>query len=137
MVLHLRGNAPDWEGANCLDTAPHRLEGEAEVYDPWFDEDNPEPALSVCNGGDGYSVCPLRQQCLEFALYNNEKFGVWGGMTEQDRKIMRRIWRWNSRLLGPREEWIWMSHDELQLALNEHLRAGKISQLELEEDDDD
>lgn len=137
MVLHLRGNAPDWNGANCLGTAPHREPDEEEVYDPWFDELEPEPALAVCNGEiDGF-VCPLRQQCLEFALYNNEKFGVWGGMTEQDRKIMRRIWRWNSRLLGPREEWIWMSHDELQLALNEHLRAGKISRQELEEDDDD
>jgi hypothetical protein len=137
MVLHLRGNAPDWERANCLGSAPHREPGEEEVYDPWFDDLEPEPALDVCNGEiDGF-VCPLRQQCLEFALYNNEKFGVWGGMTEQDRKIMRRIWRWNARLLGPREEWVWMFHDELQDALQEHILAGKISRRELEEEDDD
>lgn len=137
MVLHLRGSAPDWEGANCLGTAPHRLPGEEEVYDPWFDEFEPEPALAVCNGEDGGPVCPLRQQCLEFALYNNEKFGVWGGMTEADRKTMRKIWRWNSRLLGPREEWVWMTHEELMEALQEHVQTGRISTGELEEDDDD
>lgn len=137
MVLHLRGQAPDWEGANCLGTAPIRERGEEDVYDPWFDEDDPSPVLAVCNGEGGYPVCPLRQQCLEFALYNNEKFGVWGGMSETDRKTMRRIWRWNSRLLGPRPEWVWMSHEDLQEALAMHVASGKITKAELEEDDDD
>ena len=136
MVLHLRGNAPDWEGANCLGTAPKRLPGDDDVYDPWFDEESPGPVLDVCNGGDGWPVCPLRQACLEFALYNNEKYGVWGGMTEQDRKVMRRIWRWNSGLSGPRPEWQWMSHQDLYRALQEHIQSGRISR-ELEEDDDD
>ena len=120
-----------------MGTAPLREPGEEEVYDPWFDEEDPGPVLSVCNGGDGYSVCPLRQSCLEFALYNNEKFGVWGGMTEQDRKAMRKVWRWNAKLLGPRPEWVWMSHEDLQEALQEHVQSGKITTLELEEDDDD
>lgn len=137
MVLHLRGQAPDWEGANCLGTAPIREQGEEDVYDPWFDEDDPSPVLAVCNGENGYPVCPLRQQCLEFALYNNEKFGVWGGMSETDRKIMRRIWRWNSRLLGPRPEWVWMSHEDLQQALADHVSSGKITKAELEVDDED
>lgn len=137
MVLHLRGSAPDWSGANCLGSAPIREPGEEEVYDPWFDEEDPRPVLAVCNGEDGYSVCPLRQQCLEFALYNNEKFGVWGGTTEADRKVMRKVWRWNSKLLGPRSEWIWMSHEDIQDALQIHLQSGKITTLELEEDDDD
>lgn len=137
MVLHLRGQAPNWENANCLGTAPRRQPGEEEVYDPWFDEEDPYPALAICNGEDGRPVCPIRQKCLEFALYNNEKYGVWGGMSEADRKIMRKIWRWNSRLNGPRPEWVWMSHEDLQVALQEHVRAGKLSRLELEEDDDD
>lgn len=136
MVLHLRGNAPDWTDANCLGSAPIREPGEEEVYDPWFDEDDPGPVLSICNGDDG-PVCPIRQQCLEFALFNNEKYGVWGGMSEADRKAMRRIWRWNSHLDGPREEWVWMSHEDVQAALQEHIQAGRISRLELEEDEDD
>lgn len=120
-----------------MGTAPLREPGEEEVYDPWFDEEDPGPVLSVCNGEDGYPVCPLRQQCLEFALYNNEKFGVWGGMTEADRKTMRKIWRWNSRLLGPREEWVWMSHEDLQEALAQNVASGKVTKAELETDDDD
>jgi hypothetical protein len=137
MVLHLRGNAPDWEGANCLGSAPRRQPGEEEVYDPWFDEEDPGPVLSICNGEEGWPVCPLRQKCLEFALYNNEKYGVWGGMSESDRKAMRKIWRWSSKLDGPRPEWVWMSHEDLQAALTEHVQAGRISRLELEEEDDD
>lgn len=137
MVLHLRGEAPDWERANCLGTAPQRPPGEEEIYDPWFDEEDPGPVLSVCNGEGGWPVCPLRQACLEFALYNNEKYGVWGGMSEGDRKVMRRVWRWNSRLDGPREEWQWMPHDDLMDALQEHLKSDKVTTAELEEEDDD
>lgn len=120
-----------------MGTAPVRPPGEEDVYDPWFDEEDADPVLAICNGENGWPVCPLRQQCLEFALYNNEKFGVWGGMSEGDRKIMRKIWRWNSRLLGPRPEWVWMSHEDLQEALTAHMKSGKITKLQLEEDDDD
>lgn len=137
MVLRLRGEAPNWERANCLGTAPVRQPGEEDVYDAWFDEDDPEPAMGICNGAYGGTVCPIRDKCLQFALYNNEKYGVWGGMSEGDRKIMRRIWRWNSRLDGPRPEWMWRSPEELQEALQDHVRSGKISKMELEEDDDD
>lgn len=138
MVLHLRGNAPDWEGANCLGSAPRRGPDDIEeMYDPWFDEEDPGPVLGICNGEYDGVVCPIRQECLEFALYNNEKYGVWGGMSEQDRKTMRRIWRWNAQLDGPREEWQWMSHEDVQAALAAHASTGRVSQLELEEEDDD
>ncbi len=136
MVLHLRGNAPNWERANCLGTAPVRPPGESEVYDPWFDDEDPSPAMGVCNGEYG-PVCPIRDACLQFALYNNEKYGVWGGMSEGDRKIMRKIWRWSPQLEGPRAEWTYKAPGELQDAFQEHVRNGKITTLELEEDDDD
>lgn len=29
--------------------------------------------------------CPIREQCLEFALANNEAYGIWGGLTPQER----------------------------------------------------
>jgi hypothetical protein len=131
MVLRLRGNAPNWERAHCLGTAPVRQPGEAEVYDPWFDEDDPGPALDVCNA----PACPIRDACLKFALFNNEKFGVWGGMSEADRKVMRRIWRWSSGLDGPRQEWTWHSPEELSVALQEHLMSARSGE-EPEEDDD-
>jgi len=34
--------------------------------------------------------CPVRQQCLEFALAVREPHGIWGGLNETERK---RLWR--------------------------------------------
>jgi WhiB family redox-sensing transcriptional regulator len=30
--------------------------------------------------------CPVRETCLEFAIANGERFGVWGGLTPQERR---------------------------------------------------
>lgn len=34
--------------------------------------------------------CPVQAMCGEYALANNERFGVWGGMSETERKRIRR-----------------------------------------------
>ncbi len=31
-------------------------------------------------------VCPVRQECLEFAMSIREPYGIWGGLTEADRR---------------------------------------------------
>ncbi len=36
------------------------------------------------------SDCPIRSACLQHALANDERHGVWGGMTEQERRELRR-----------------------------------------------
>ena len=41
-----------------------------------------ERAKEVC------AVCPVRSQCLEFALENDERFGVWGGTTPNERRAL-------------------------------------------------
>ena len=41
-------------------------------------------AKEVCRG------CVVREDCLEFALDNGEKFGIWGGMSERERRRLRR-----------------------------------------------
>jgi WhiB family redox-sensing transcriptional regulator len=33
--------------------------------------------------------CPVRTQCLEWALTNHEAHGIWGGMTAQERRHLR------------------------------------------------
>jgi WhiB family redox-sensing transcriptional regulator len=38
----------------------------------------------VCRG------CVVREECLEYALSNGEKFGIWGGMSERERRRLRR-----------------------------------------------
>lgn len=46
-----------------------------------------EGAKTVCR------ACPVREQCLEFSLATNQVFGVWGGLTEEERRPLRRTRR--------------------------------------------
>lgn len=67
----------DWhEFANCLGVDP----------DLFFPERgaSTREAKEVCRG------CVVREECLEFALTNGEKFGIWGGMSERERRRLRR-----------------------------------------------
>jgi WhiB family redox-sensing transcriptional regulator len=50
-----------------------------EVFYPVSDEDS-EEAKEIC------ADCIVRQSCLEYALANRERDGVWGGATERERR---------------------------------------------------
>ena len=62
--------------ANCLGVDP----------DLFFPERgaSTREAKEVCKG------CEVRGQCLEYALANGEKFGIWGGLSERERRRLRR-----------------------------------------------
>jgi WhiB family transcriptional regulator, redox-sensing transcriptional regulator len=64
------------ERANCLGVDP----------DLFFPERgaSTREAKEVCRG------CVVRVDCLEYALANAEKFGIWGGMSERERRRIRR-----------------------------------------------
>ena len=32
----------------------------------------------------------MRQQCLDYAIEMGEKFGIWGGLSERERRRVRR-----------------------------------------------
>jgi len=34
--------------------------------------------------------CPVRIECLDFALDTNQDSGVWGGLSEEERRVIRR-----------------------------------------------
>ena len=36
------------------------------------------------------SSCEVRSQCLEYALANDERFGIWGGLSERERRKLRK-----------------------------------------------
>ena len=36
------------------------------------------------------AVCPVRSACLDYALTTGQKFGIWGGTSERERRLLRR-----------------------------------------------
>jgi WhiB family redox-sensing transcriptional regulator len=36
------------------------------------------------------SSCEVRRECLEYALENDERFGIWGGLSERERRRLKR-----------------------------------------------
>lgn len=53
-------------------------------------------AKKLCKG------CPVKAQCLEFALTNDERFGIWGGLSERERRKLNR--RRPRRITAERED---------------------------------
>ncbi len=53
-------------------------------------------------------ACPVRTECLADALDNRMEFGVWGGMTERERRsLLRRrpeVTSWRTLLEAARDE---------------------------------
>jgi len=41
-------------------------------------------AKRICVG------CEVRAECLEYALDNDERFGIWGGLSERERRRLKR-----------------------------------------------
>jgi len=54
-----------------------------EIFFPPSEEDA-ALALSYCG------VCGIKEICLAWALRNRERYGVWGGLTEQQRRRLQR-----------------------------------------------
>ncbi|HAM45562.1 MAG TPA: transcription factor WhiB [Propionibacteriaceae bacterium] len=34
--------------------------------------------------------CEVRSECLEYALANDERFGIWGGLSERERRRLKK-----------------------------------------------
>jgi WhiB family redox-sensing transcriptional regulator len=49
-------------------------------------------AKRVCNGDpkQGTLPCPVKAQCLEYAVTNDEHGGIWGGESEKTFRVIRR-----------------------------------------------
>lgn len=63
-----------------------------------------ERAREICAG------CPVRTRCLDWALQNGAAFGIWGGLTEDERRAVaaRSSHRGHRRATGDRQEGIIM-----------------------------
>src|ERR687898_102918 len=58
-------------------------------YDPdlWFNDDTAEIAAAICCTGTDGLPCPIKDKCLQYAISTNQRNGVWGGLTEEQRKV--------------------------------------------------
>ena len=71
------GDVPQWqEQALCAQTDP-------EAFFPEKGGSTRE-AKRICTG------CEVRAECLEYALEHDERFGIWGGLSERERRRLRR-----------------------------------------------
>lgn len=52
---------------------------------------NSRSAREACRVCDS---CPVKQKCLDYAMENYERWGVWGGTTAHERQI---LWGWRER----------------------------------------
>ena len=69
------GQRPAWHDlARCAETDP-------EMFFPEKGE-SVRPAKRVCAG------CEVRAECLQDALDRGERFGVWGGLSERERRVL-------------------------------------------------
>ena len=41
-------------------------------------------AKKICTG------CEVKAECLEYALANDERFGIWGGLSERERRKLKK-----------------------------------------------
>jgi WhiB family transcriptional regulator, redox-sensing transcriptional regulator len=78
-------NELDWrETATCRDLDP-------ELFFPvgvtGMAIEQIDAAKAFCN------TCESKEQCLEFAITTNQEYGVWGATTEDERRVLRRVWR--------------------------------------------
>jgi WhiB family redox-sensing transcriptional regulator len=68
---------PEWqERALCAQTDP-------EAFFPEKGGSTRE-AKKICTG------CEVRAECLEYALEHDERFGIWGGLSERERRRLKR-----------------------------------------------
>jgi WhiB family redox-sensing transcriptional regulator len=88
---------PDLSGALCKDADPTLWFG-PHVCDEWCDGERGciagkseqgrfariQAAKQVC------AVCPVKAECGEWAIQTDQDFGIWGGMTERERKKIRK-----------------------------------------------
>lgn len=81
-LLSLTLASDEWRSyAACRDTNP----------DLFFPVGTTGPAIEQIAAAKAIcDECPAREECLEYALATNQDSGIWGGTSEEERRILRR-----------------------------------------------
>ena len=79
--IHAGRHHPDWASdAACKDLEPEQAD---RIFFP-------KRGQSANEGRALCRTCPVAQECLELALSQGEAFGIWGGTSERERRVLRR-----------------------------------------------
>jgi WhiB family redox-sensing transcriptional regulator len=88
---------PNWQReAACVGTDPE-IFYPVSAQDAQGDRAKAQLALikvakTICNGDAeiGRPPCPVRLECLAYAMERHERHGIWGGMTHNERDQLRK-----------------------------------------------
>ena len=85
-----------WDDARCIDKDPT-----TEIFFPPRDKarykDLAAQAKQMCLGNKGLNHCPVRAECLWFAIESEEVHGIWGGLSHRERNALVRKWQRNHK----------------------------------------
>jgi hypothetical protein len=138
VAIRLRMPVPaSWRHGRC-----RQLQVTSWADDPPFDRDQQDDMITFCNEP---SPCPIRSDCLLFALSNNCADGVWGGMSPRDRRALRRKYpappgsRDEHGILryAPNPAWQWMPPGAAAALLPAREQARLDTPAAGDDDDDD
>jgi WhiB family redox-sensing transcriptional regulator len=81
----VKGVSLNWQSTGAC----RSVGAQADFYPPMHPERKHERlarerrAKSVC------ASCPVQVQCLEHAIATDERYGVWGGLNQDERRMLR------------------------------------------------
>lgn len=83
----MRRNESWRERAKCLGM-------DVELFYPPRDKDKykniADKAKNICLGKDGKPECPVRKDCLLYAIDGEDTYGIWGGLSNRERNALIR-----------------------------------------------
>lgn len=50
----------------------------------------PQDGQKASHARGACAPCPVRSQCLDFAMATDQMFGIWGGLNVKERRALRR-----------------------------------------------
>ena len=78
----------EWrDSAACLRLPPLQAKkffGNDEMESPADRREREDEAKAICR------QCPVRIECLDYAIVTNEQYGIWGGLNESELKAEKR-----------------------------------------------
>ena len=73
-----------------------RGELESQACEPWhtihssYNDADSQKAKRICNGTLKRKACPVKAECLDYAMRHGIKHGIWGGLDPDERDLVAR-----------------------------------------------